>query len=62
MPVSASAEGPDVTIPVTGRFDFSTHKEFRQVHENHKGDRKHFVVDMRGAGDMDSSALGMLPM
>ena len=62
MPVSASDQGPEVTIRVTGRFDFSTHQEFRQVHEDHKGEGKRFVVDMRGADYMDSSALGMLLM
>ena len=62
MPVSATADGDQVTIRVTGRFDFSSHQEFRQVHDDHKGKGKHFIVDMGEAEYMDSSALGMLLM
>lgn len=61
MPVSAAASADgEVTIYVEGRFDFSAHRQFRQVHEDHRGEGKNFVVDMTDAEYMDSSALGML--
>jgi HptB-dependent secretion and biofilm anti anti-sigma factor len=46
-------------IHVTGRFDFSTHREFRDAYRSADG-AKVFVVNMARADYMDSSALGML--
>jgi anti-anti-sigma factor len=49
-----------MTIEITGRFDFSSHQEFRQIYENASPDIKVYTIDMRDATYLDSSALGML--
>ena len=41
-----------------GRFDFSTHQEFKSAYEGRNSER--FCVDLRNATYIDSSALGML--
>ncbi len=56
---SKSADGSTVIINVSERFDFSVHRDFRKAYE-HGDAKKTFVVDLRGAPYMDSSALGML--
>ncbi|MFT5393052.1 MAG: anti-anti-sigma factor [Gammaproteobacteria bacterium] len=62
MPVSAhpSNDGSEVTIRVEGRFDFSDHRQFRQIQEDFVDEDKACIIDMSGAEYMDSSALGML--
>lgn len=55
-----SADGAELTIEVEGRFDFSAHQEFRKAYEGTGSKPRRFVVDMRGANYLDSSALGML--
>ena len=54
--------GNEVVIRVSGRFDFSLHREFRQAYEEARkrvaGPR--FTIDLGNAEYMDSSALGML--
>ncbi len=55
-----TADGTTVTISVIGRFDFNIHHEFRQSYEKAGDGVKKYVVDMKGAEYMDSSALGML--
>ena len=55
-----SGDGKELTIKITGRFDFSAHQEFRQVYENASTDIANYVVDMEEATYLDSSALGML--
>lgn len=60
MPVesSLSSDGKNLTINVTGRFDFEIVQEFRNSYSNHKD--VNFIIDMRATEHMDSSALGML--
>ncbi len=54
-----SPDGSELTIQVSGRFDFSVHQEFRKAYE--AGVKpKRFSVDMQNASYLDSSALGML--
>ena len=54
-----SADGQQLTITISGRFDFSTHQDFRGAYEKEpKGQR--IVVDLTGTSYLDSSALGML--
>lgn len=61
MPVTSelSSDGQQLTISVSGRFDFASHQDFRAAYEG-MGSEKRYVVDLRGANYLDSSALGML--
>lgn len=60
MSVTAATQGNVITISISGRFDFSSHQEFRQIYENVSSDVSQYVVDMKDATYLDSSALGML--
>ncbi|BCE00853.1 STAS domain-containing protein [Marinicellulosiphila megalodicopiae] len=62
MSVSAKTtqNGKELTINIAGRFDFSSHQEFRQIYENAPTDVNEFIIDMNDATYLDSSALGML--
>ena len=62
MTVSAQTNqaGKELTINISGRFDFSSHQEFRQIYENAPSDINEFIIDMNDATYLDSSALGML--
>ena len=64
MPISThiSENGSEVTIRVTGRFDFNVHREFRHAYEEarKRSTNPRFTVDLGEAEYMDSSALGML--
>lgn len=55
-----SDDGAELTIQVTGRFDFSAHQEFRDAYESLRNQPHSYRVDMREASYLDSSALGML--
>lgn len=46
-------------ISVSGRFDFSKHKEFRDAYRDAPAGAR-YVVDLDETDYMDSSALGML--
>ena len=56
---SKSADGSVLTIQIQGRFDFSSHQEFRDSYENDES-IKEYLIDMRETTYLDSSALGML--
>ncbi|MCK5647557.1 MAG: STAS domain-containing protein [Gammaproteobacteria bacterium] len=61
MSVISSVNGNIVNISVSGRFDFTCHKDFREAYRNApSGSSNEFVVDMTAAEYIDSSALGML--
>ncbi|WP_437884244.1 STAS domain-containing protein [Pseudomonas sp. LRF_L74] len=62
MAISAlpSSDGQELTILVQGRFDFSAHQEFRDAYEHVSSAPQRYVVDLKGATYLDSSALGML--
>ncbi|TCS42418.1 STAS domain-containing protein [Reinekea marinisedimentorum] len=60
MAVTATTQGNSITIQVSGRFDFSSHQEFRQIYENVTEEVNQYTVDMKDATYLDSSALGML--
>ncbi len=55
-------DGATVVIAISGRFDFGVHREFRSAYE--KADTKiqnpKYIIDLKDAEHMDSSALGML--
>lgn len=55
-----SEDRSTLTIQVAGRFDFSSHQEFRKLYEAAPADVKQYVIDMTDATYLDSSALGML--
>jgi len=55
-----SDDGKQVTIHVTGRFDFAAHQDFARVYKQYPKGERAFVVDLEQADYMDSSAMGML--
>jgi HptB-dependent secretion and biofilm anti anti-sigma factor len=57
---TVSADGIQVTIYIQGRFDFSSHQEFRNAYEKLTKTPSRFRVDLQGTSYLDSSALGML--
>ena len=57
---SKSADGTELTIRISGRFDFSAHQEFRGSYENLPAKPRAYIIDMRETSYLDSSALGML--
>jgi len=58
--VSEDAESSALTIWVNGRFDFSTHREFRSAYKELNRNFASYVVNVSGVEYIDSSALGML--
>jgi anti-anti-sigma factor len=54
---TVSADGNQVTIFIQGRFDFSSHQEFRAAYEQLP---KMPLQYLEGTSYLDSSALGML--
>jgi anti-anti-sigma factor len=57
---TVSADGSQVTIYIQGRFDFSSHQEFRNAYEKLSKVPDRYRVDLQGTSYLDSSALGML--
>ncbi len=55
-----SNDGNQVTIFIQGRFDFSSHQEFRAAYEKLPKTPTHIRVDLQETTYLDSSALGML--
>ncbi len=58
--VTESDDKQEVTIHVSGRFDFSCHHSFQQEYKNYPKGEKRFVLDLSATEYMDSSAMGML--
>ncbi len=57
---TVSQDGTELTISIAGRFDFSSHQEFRDSYENINVKPMSYTVDMNDTTYLDSSALGML--
>jgi HptB-dependent secretion and biofilm anti anti-sigma factor len=57
-----SEDKKTVTVSVEGRFDFSMHNAFRKAYKDVAGTGFLYLIDLKGAEYMDSSALGMLLM
>ena len=55
-----SSDSSQLTIKISGRFDFSSHQEFRKSYESVSQQNLAYVIDMASAEYLDSSALGML--
>ena len=53
-------EGSIVTISIIGSFDVSAYEEFKEICQNNLTDSNKFIIDLKQANYMDSSALGML--
>ena len=59
MAISTTNSDGELKVAIDGRFDFSSHKEFRDAYKSSAPDAD-FVIDMSSTDYMDSSALGML--
>lgn len=57
---SVSEDGSELSIGIDGRFDFSSHQDFRKAYEDTEVSPEKYVVDMNATTYLDSSALGML--
>lgn len=64
MQVGVTKTDQVATIRLEGRFDFSTHRDFRAAVESalQQSNGSAVVVDLGGVDYLDSSALGMLLM
>ena len=60
MSVSATTNGNELVVNIEGRFDFSAHQEFRDAYEKADSNISNYVINMKNASYLDSSALGML--
>lgn len=55
-----SSDGQTLTIDIQGRFDFSSLQAFKDVYEEQNNIYKTYIIDLKEADYLDSSALGML--
>lgn len=55
-----SSDGSELSICIDGRFDFSSHQEFRRAYEGVSDFPRKYIIDLRDTTYLDSSALGML--
>lgn len=53
-------DGRRVDIKVSGRFDFSSHQEFRETYAELDPSKVSFHIDLSNTEYLDSAALGML--
>jgi HptB-dependent secretion and biofilm anti anti-sigma factor len=62
MPITStlSDNQRQVTITVSGRFDFSNHQDFIKAYKGYPKGEKDFIVELSKAEYLDSSAMGML--
>lgn len=55
-----SQDGKQLIIEVSGRFDYSVHREFRGAYVEAPPPAAGYVIDLARTEYMDSSALGMV--
>ena len=55
-----SDQGKILTIAIQGRFDFSALQNFRNAYEKVNPKPREYIIDLKDAEYLDSSALGML--
>lgn len=62
MTISAkvSSDKQTLTIHIDGRFDFSSLQAFKDVYESQNNIFPNYVINLKDADYLDSSALGML--
>ncbi len=62
MTISRTTRDTTEVIRIEGRFDFATHREFREALKTALADErtKEVVIDLAATQYIDSSALGML--
>lgn len=66
MPLRTTVEkskgktGNDLTIIISGRFDFNLHEEFRNSYKEQSETINHYTIDFKDVSYLDSAALGML--
>ena len=60
LTTNVTEDGKQITISISGRFDFNLHQEFRQAYELARHSDTGYVIDLASTEYMDSSALGML--
>jgi HptB-dependent secretion and biofilm anti anti-sigma factor len=62
MNANFTTDSETAVIQLTGRFDFSRHREFRNCYEAalRESTLRRIEVDLQGVDYLDSSALGML--
>ena len=58
--MTVSDDGSEVTIAVTGKFDFEVYEEFRRAYSGTGGPGVAYKLDLSATDYLDSSALGML--
>ena len=59
LTVNFSEDEKEMTITIAGRFDYNLQAAFRDSYRDTPVDTR-FVIDLRDASFMDSSAMGML--
>ncbi len=64
MQIATRTDGQRAILRLSGRFEFSAHREFREAVDQvlRQGGIDELVVDLMGLDYVDSSALGMLLM
>lgn len=64
MQASVTKDGTKASVKLTGRFDFNTHRDFRNASDPLVADNdvREVVIDFSAVDYLDSSALGMLLM
>ena len=60
MSIHSTVSNNCLKIVIEGQFDLHSHKEFLASYSDVDFNPQTYVVDMRGANYLDSSALGML--
>ena len=64
MQITMRADGKQAVVRLSGRFEFSAHREFREVMDTalQNKELETVTVDLADVDYIDSSALGMLLM
>lgn len=59
LSINRSSDNKTIVVTVGQRFDFSLHREFRDIYKD-EPENMEYIIDMHNTEYMDSSALGML--